>query len=393
MDNYKRSLLTALCLTLAACGGGGGGADSRPSSLALTKGNVISLNGQSADVAGVFISVPATGIGTMSDTSGAFDLGGLPPEIIDLVVTPPTGAAPLRTAMTMPFTVSIDLRGVSEATVHLSVSDDQAPGVSIERCAGGGGSDNDTRVAMTVVEVGLEGRIRVRRRDDGHTGFDVEASNLTPGRTVKFTITNPATTAIQDLGTVAADAFGEAEVELRTNDGDVLPFGVATADLLEDFPVAVRDGSTDLLLLEGTVPALGGLPDCTGGGGGGNTGRRTGESRLAAGAGVLGVAEVELRSRPARGEERIEVELAGTNVSGTIEVWLEDPSSPGTLALIGLLAPSGAVLEFELDTEQGEALPFGVTKAEDLSGLRIELKRQSDGVTVYLGVTPPMNPS
>lgn len=389
MKTTIRCLATLIALSIAtACGGGGSGAPGA-STTVLTSGNVVSLNGQSAQVAGVQIDVPAAGASATSDATGAFDLGALPAAVLDFVITAPD-ATPLTTGVSLPRMIAVDLSGAQQARLHLKVSDDGEPEVSTERCSGGG-SDSETRVAMQPVEIGLAGRIRVRRRDDGHTGFDVEVEHLAPGRTVEVFVIDPASAVSESQGVVPADGLGEAELELRTNDGARLPFGVLDVDDLEGYAVEVRAPTGGALLLSGAVPATGGATQCTSGGGNGD--RETGESVLINAAGVSGLARVELRSRPERGEERIEVEVTGTSVAGAIAVWLEDPAVPGAMTLVGMLSPEGLALEFERDTEQGETLPFGVTQASDLTGLRIELRRQADGAVVYQGTTPPLNPS
>lgn len=369
----------AACALLAACGGGGGTGGS-DAGVTQTKGNVVAIDGQSSVVSGVQVRALSTGAADVSRADGTFDLGALPARRERLAVRVDDHGPELE--------VEVDLSEGGSVELHLSVSRDHVDRVGEEHCHGGG-SRSDTRTRLTPLEAGLEGHVGVRRRDDGRQGFDVEAEHLAPGRALDVAVIDPVTAAEDLLGRATANALGEAEWERRTQDGQALPFGVADVRDLEDFRVEVRDAGTGQAVLRGTVPAASGMPAC-GAGGGSHDDDGVGEARLANLGVVTGTAEVELRSRPDRGEEKIEVHVEGSNAVGTLRVWLEDPAQPGTLVEVGTLQANGTGLEFERDTHDGETLPFGVSQAADLSGLAIEVRRASDGAVLFGGTTPPV---
>jgi hypothetical protein len=126
-------------------------------------------------------------------------------------------------------------------------------------------------------------------------------------------------------------------------------------------------------------------------GGDDGDGNVKGESILTNAPGVTGLAKVELKSRPSRGEEKFEIEVKNTNVVGTIEVWLEDPANPGTLNFVGnMVSKESNERKFERNTRKGQELPYGVSRVTDLASLQIELRRAADAV--YTGLTPALTP-
>ena len=58
------------------------------------------------------------------------------------------------------------------------------------------------------------------------------------------------------VGSMNVGAFGEAELELDTHDGDALPFGVATAAELAGLAVELRNAAGGAVLFSGTTPSL-----------------------------------------------------------------------------------------------------------------------------------------
>ena len=84
----------------------------------------------------------------------------------------------------------------------------------------------------------------------------MEAEHLAPGRVVEFFVEDPGLPGtFLSLGQFAAGSDGEAEIELDTHDGDLLPGNVATVTDLVGLEVEVRDGGSGDLLLSGVVPA------------------------------------------------------------------------------------------------------------------------------------------
>ena len=384
-----------LSLLLAACGGGSGAPSGGG---ALLKGSVVAVNGQSTNVAGVSVRSASTGASDMSGADGTFDLGSVPGGIEVLHV---------HTEHGVEIEIEVEVHDGDEVEIRISVHDDHVDRVNEDHCDDDG-SHSENRTRLTALEAGLEGHVRVRKDEDGDQGFDIEAENLAAGRLVDMVVIDPTTGAEELLARVTADDHGEAELELRSSDGQRLPFNVADVADLADFRVEVRDASTGLVILEGEVPALGSLPDCGEHASDDDSDDASddasdddsdddsgdddmsGEAHLVNQGLVSGTGEIELRSRPACGEEQIEIQVHGTDAVGVLEAWLEDPANPGTLVLVGVLSPEDDGLEFERDTEDGETLPFGVGSVSDLVGLAVEVRRASDGAILFTGTTPPV---
>jgi hypothetical protein len=87
------------------------------------------------------------------------------------------------------------------------------------------------------------------------------------------------------------------------------------------------------------------------------------------------------------GRDRLKVVVKKVNDGQTYALFMEDPEDlGGPLVQVATLAESGTTQKLELDTDKGDALPFAVTEAADLSGLAVEVRVGSD---VYLRGTVP----
>ena len=85
--------------------------------------------------------------------------------------------------------------------------------------------------------------------------FKIEAEELSRGQEVEFFLEDPDDPGtLVSLGTVIANRMGEAGVSFDTDDGDDLPFGVATIRALTGLRIQVRDDVTGDVLLTGRVP-------------------------------------------------------------------------------------------------------------------------------------------
>jgi len=112
------------------------------------------------------------------------------------------------------------------------------------------------RSRLSAQEAGLEGYVEVRSRPDrGRERFKIEAEHVAPGRRVEFFVEDagqPGT--FVSHGVIAADALGEAELELHTDEGQALPGGANRVTELIGLRVEVRDASDGNVLLSGAVP-------------------------------------------------------------------------------------------------------------------------------------------
>ncbi len=375
----------ALLLAIPGCGGSGGGGNGGPSGTlsTLTRGNITSVDGDSGNVADVLVHVPMLGRSARSAIDGTFDLGALPAAVVELTFAAPNGTTDA---------VPVDLSRGGSAVIRVALDRRDGTRTSVESCDGEDG-ENETRAALQSISPPVTGHVDIRARTSGDMKLEMEAEHLVPGQLVEFFVAD-ASGAEVSLGVVAANALGDSEVEIETEHGGVLPFGVDDVRDLEGFDVTVRDVSSGSDLLTGEIPALGIVPSSCGNGGGGgdddtdNRGRR----RLTNAPGVTGEADVELESRPDRGEEEFEVKVEFTNVTGGLEVFLEGDSR--ALESIGVLTlDDDGDLKLEFETDDGDTLPFGVSSVSELVGRAIEIRRVSDGTVAYSGITPPMNPS
>ncbi len=121
----------------------------------------------------------------------------------------------------------------------------------------------------------LRGRARLRSTSDDIAGlvevgargcvgtdllrqvFRIAGKGFEPGQEIEFFLDDPDDPGqLVSLGTVLANADGEADIEYDTADGDELPFGVGTVRVLTGMRIEVNDDVTGDLLLAGRVPGL-----------------------------------------------------------------------------------------------------------------------------------------
>jgi len=297
--------------------------------------------------------------------------------------------------------IKVDLRGGGEAVLRVEVDEDGIRRVSVEHCDEDG-QENRTRARLVAVEDGLEGKVEIGKKANDDQTFQVEVEGLAPGRTIEVFVVNAADVE-QSQGTAVAGVEGEAELEIETEHGDLLPHGAADVSELEGFGVIVRDATTGDDLMTGHIPELGRIPPACDkhdgdddhedddGNDDEHDAHHRGRTRLTNADGVAGEAKAGLRDRP--GRQKLGVEVEHTDVTDPIEFWLEDPANLGTFVLIGTLTAHEDELRLELDTGDGDLLPFGVTDVKDLVGLQVELRSGADGSVLFTGVLPPLNPS
>jgi hypothetical protein len=99
--------------------------------------------------------------------------------------------------------------------------------------------------------------------------LSIEVENLEPEMEYDVTITNPDTSDSESLGPITTDMDGEAEIEIETGEGGMLPLGAESVADLVGFEIAIVDGNGDTILTE-VVPSPRIVPpkDAEGDGGG-----------------------------------------------------------------------------------------------------------------------------
>lgn len=377
----SHALCTLALASLAACGGGGGGAGGGGNGSGLLKGNVVAVNGSSSTVVGVTVKSLSTGATTTTNTAGGFTLPGLPPGLQPVTFKTSSGSEQ---------EIEVEIEDGGEVRVSLSLNDDGIEDFDEDHCASEGGR-TEARASLVALSGGLKGYVRVRRDADGDQGFDVEVEYLTPGQVVAVVVIS--TTGEQVIGTATASGLeGEAEVELRTSDGDSLPFGVGSVAALEGYGVEVRNGSSGgAVLMEGLVPAIGALPDCTGsddsdGNGVDDDGSESEGSSLLTGVnGALGRGKAEIESEGAGSSWKLEVEVEDVAlVTFPLSVYVNLGSG---FVLFGTMLPGDEAGEYEYELEDEDSLPSGLTGVSQLWQQPVEV-RDNNGVAVFIGNLP-----
>lgn len=431
------AVLAALCL--AGCGGGGGGGAGSAGSVALA-GRVALRDGSTSNLGGIGLTLPATGQTVTTRSDGSFAFGLVPAGDLAIALVGGMSAA----------TVVSTRNGGDDDEDETDDSGSDGGGDDGTDDQGGdndddgdddgddgdddgddddvGDDDSDLRDLgrNDVVEVRLEvrggrieaittscgrdarreARVRLERAADADdadaTGsvkiesrtdrekLEVEAGRLASGRSVEAVVVCDGVEASLGLRTV--DATGRAEWEIATNDGGVLPHGALDVASLAGCTVEVRDGDTGDPLLFGAVPELPAAV-APGGGSGDDEARARGRGALVRTADGTGKGYVELRRREKDGEvrQRFKVEAEGQAPGASLDVFVEDPSNPGTPAFVATrIVDAFGEAELELDTHDGASLPFGVTDVTQFVGLTVEVRRTSDGVVILRGAAPSL---
>lgn len=403
----KISTFFAGLTLLAACGGGGGGS---LQSAALS-GHVYELNGQTQNRAGVEVTVVETGETAVTGVDGSFQFGSIPAGVVTLRFGGNLQAAALRGsgeagddnggggAEPGDDNGADDVVGETEAELR-----DVRSGENVEvRAALDGGkltefsrsdgsrvrAESRLRRAAGSPDADVEGKVKIETRADREK-FAVEADHLDAGVQVEFFLDDPATAeGFLSIGLVTADALGKAELELSTNDGDLLPMGALAAGDLSGFAVEARLASGGGTLLVGEVPELpaaDGAPPGDGDLNGGSDENSRGRALLTAlQPGLEG--HVEIRSRPEHGDEfRMEAEGLATGTQIAFEI--ADPALPGAFLRLAT-GIANAFGEAEYETEG--ILPLGFASAADLVGLEVRVILDDGSATVLLtGEVPPL---
>lgn len=103
-----------------------------------------------------------------------------------------------------------------------------------------------------------EGKVEVETRpSEGRNKLKVEVEHLPPGTELDVFLENPGTSTLEQIGELTVGSDGEAELEISSQDGDALPFGVESVSELYGKTIEIRTGD-GTPRLRGTVPIAGG---------------------------------------------------------------------------------------------------------------------------------------
>lgn len=418
--------------SLVACGGGGGGSGAGASG--VVAGQVVLRDGTTQNLGGVEITLAGLGRTVVSRADGSFSFGAVPTGNLAIAIHDPL--APLAGSVVAPtrdgdddatgddddnrgsgsddgddnddddgsdrddddgddhdvgdddFDVS-SVDDSDDVTVKIGVRDGKVESLDVSHRRDGR-VEARVRLARTDVsdDADAQGSAKLEARTDRQK-LEVEADHLDAGRSLEaFVILGGVEVSI---GARAVGASGEANWEIATNDGGVLPHAAATVADLAGAIVEVRDAVTGLVILRGTLPEVSSTP-ATGGGGTDSGDRARGRASLVRTAGGAGAGYVEVRRRVdggLRGKFKVEVEDLASGLA--LEVWMEDGAGSGSFARIGAFTiGSFGEAELELESQDGDTLPFGVLDVASLVGRGIEVRRVSDGAAILRGTVPAL---
>lgn len=336
----------------AACGSGGA---INPGSAAL-EGTVQSVDGNTGDRSNVPVTVMETGETFVTGTNGRFAFDSVP-----------TGTVTLAVASDSMSIDSVEAGDVIEVTCSLENG----------RVREFSRSDDDEREAEVKVERnGLEAKVKIESDDSGEK-FEAEIEGLAPGTSVDISLDDGS--SVTPIATVVADSMGEAEVELETRNGDTLPGGAVSVEDLAGADVVFSSGSE---LARLTIPELPAAPANGGQTGDANRGR----ARLTAlVAGVEG--RVEIRQDSGGGDQRFQMEAERLAAGTTVRFEIEDKDNAGSFLALATVT-AGTDGRAEINTQDGLAMPLGVSDVTDLVGLGVRVV--SNGTVILTGTVPAL---
>ena len=253
------------------------------------------------------------------------------------------------------------------------------------------------------VDPDAEGSLRLES-GGGRVVIKLHARNLGPGLVYGIVFSTPDASASETIGSFTAGDNGKGRFKLDTDKGDAIPFGAADLEALVGYGVAVKDPDGNTVLTGTVCPPRprddnGDDDDDDGDGrddddddghdddddGDDDDEDEACEADLARpdpAPDADATGEVELET------DEIEVELKGLEAGATYDVALIDTAGGGASAVIGqvTIGERGRG-KLELDTGDGDTLPFGKTMVSELAGFGIEV-RTADGVVVLTGTLP-----
>lgn len=248
--------------------------------------------------------------------------------------------------------------------------------------SGGGGSGWVTAKASLVrsstsPDADVSGYVEIRNRaKDNDQKFKVEADHLASGGSFFVFLENAQGSGVlENVGAMPFHGTDEYELEIETEHGTPLPFGVTDVNDLSGRIVQVRD-NTDAVYLEGVVPSLGGSTQP--------------QSANATFSGVVGKAELKLKSIPKAPKEKFELRLLQQAANQSVEVFIANPTGGALTMVSALTANSGGKAELKINTGKGQALPFGLPSLADLGGLALEIREAGTGNVLVSGVIPQL---
>ncbi len=251
---------------------------------------------------------------------------------------------------------------------------------------GGGGGGAKVRQSLTrpepVVNPEVEGRLEIRSSDDRQE-FKLRVKRADKLVDHELWIENGS--AVMEF--VAAFQTGASSLRFRArlrNGEGSLPLGVSLLDELAGRHLEIRIRGSGDVVLATDIPDL--------------TPRRDAKAEddldATPDAPAGAEAEIRVRSRPRKGDERFRVKVHDFVLAPTqkLRLFLEDPMNPNVLVDQGALQDDDSdEAEFRARTRKGQALPFGVASTRNLVGLKLEIRDADTGTVYFEGMVPALD--
>lgn len=223
------------------------------------------------------------------------------------------------------------------------------------------------------------GYVETRKRaKDNHQKFKVEAEHLDPAGSFAVFVEDAVGSGVfANVGAMGPeDKVGEFELELETEDGDPLPFGVTSVNDLAGRGVQVRD-ATDAVLLEGVVPGVSFSLKAT-------------KAQTSLTAVTAGKGKLRLRNVPKKAQQFFELQLKKVGKGAVVEIFVFDPNTSTMVLAQTLNANSGGNTKLKINTRKGQSLPLNALTLSELGGRAIEVRLQGTGTVLLTGVIPTL---
>ncbi len=229
------------------------------------------------------------------------------------------------------------------------------------------------------IDANAKGRVEVRSKR-GRERLLIQAERFEPGLGVDVFIADE-NGDLQLVAMVVADSHGQAKVKWDTKKTDLALGAAAVADLAgREVVLRTTDGGA---LLEGTVPDLGALSAS----GGARQRDRSALANADTSFAPQGEGKVTVDFRPTKGRSKLQIEVDHVPAGSQLEILLESPASGDIEKVAEFTASSRGEAEQEFNTQDGDALPFGVSQVSELFGKNIEI-RSPDGSVRFTGGVP-----
>ncbi len=220
----------------------------------------------------------------------------------------------------------------------------------------------------------VTGYVEVRyRQSDNDQKFKVEAEHVDPSASFSvFLETGIGSGILQNVGAMKQEDSDEVELEIETEHGTPLPFGVAHVNELAGRAVEVRD-ATNAVYLAGIVPDIGG-----------STQNASATSNLIG----AGKATVVVQKKTKKGDHRFDLKIQ--NVSGNLplEVWMFNPATTSFAKVTDVVTKKNGSVTYKVRTKKGQSLPLGASTIDEIGGLSIEVRES--GAVRFTGTVPTL---